>query len=142
MKKLLIVLTLISCSAMAEDYDCSVMPCELIASEKAIDYSWTGGQVLKQMTLTSLLLVDEGQTLDIKYHSSKYYNPGIRETNQLLGAEPSDRRIKNYFLLSHAVEFTVASFLPKYRDIILNTGIAVESVVTRHNKTIGLSVKF
>jgi len=82
-------------------------------------------------------LVDYGQTRDIRNH------PGMYETNPLLGRNPSDARIRNYFLLAGTAHVAVTRLLPRaYRPYWQWSTLAVEVGVVAHNYHIGLRADF
>ena len=60
-----------------------------------------------EYAFAAMLLVDYGQTRDIRNHPDRY------ETNRLLGPHPSDVRIRNYFLTAAVVHPVVTHLLPE-----------------------------
>jgi hypothetical protein len=106
------------------------------------------------------LLLDYGQTKDIKNYqtcsggdsifvlpghtpkpvscSSDYY-----ETNPLLGSNPSDARIRNYFLAAGLAHIGITYLLPKeYRPYWQWGTLILELGYVAHNHQIGLKVDF
>ena len=84
-----------------------------------------------------LLLLDYGQTLDIKNH------PGMYERNPILGDHPSDARIRNYFLALGAGHLAVTYLLPReYRGYWQYFTIGVQTGYVANNYSIGLRLDF
>ena len=82
-------------------------------------------------------LLDYGQTMDIKNH------PGMYERNPLLGENPSDVRIRNYFLGAAATHAAITYLLPRqYRPTWQWGTMLLEVGVVAHNYSIGLRVDF
>lgn len=85
----------------------------------------------------ALGLIDYGQTRDIKNHAGMY------ETNPLLGRNPSDARIRNYFLASGVAHLGITYLLPRqYRSAWQWGTMAIELGVVAHNYSIGLRMAF
>lgn len=85
----------------------------------------------------ALMFMDYKQTLDIKNH------PGYSEINPLLGAHPSDARVRNYFI-GATVAYGAVSYLlpPEYRSAFQWGAIGLETAVVLHNHGIGLRMTF
>ena len=83
------------------------------------------------------LLVDYGQTRDLKNHSE------LRETNPLLGSHPTDVRIRNY-MLGAAIGHAAVTYLlpPEYRPYWQAGTLIIEVGVIQHNYSLGLGMRF
>lgn len=91
----------------------------------------------RQAAFWTLLAIDYGQTRDIKN------NPGMYETNPLLGKHPSDERIRNYFIGAAIGHAAIAYVLPReYRVAWQWVWIGVEAGYVAHNYNIGLRTDF
>jgi hypothetical protein len=83
------------------------------------------------------LIADYAQTRDIKNHQ------GFYETNPLLGRNPSDSRIRNYFISSALIHTGIAyNMKPAMRKDFQYATIALQVAVILHNKKIGLRYEF
>jgi len=83
-----------------------------------------------------LLVIDYGQTRDIKNHL------GFTETNLILGRQPSDRSIITYFAICVLMTVGLAALLPSCFDAaFLGVVCGMELLVVFRNRQIGLRVK-
>lgn len=98
---------------------------------------WSEGDSIRQKIVLTTFYVDYLQTKDIKNH------PGMYETNPILGAHPSNRRIGGYFVLAAASHSYIAYNLrPEWRRPFQYATIALQVAVILHNKKIGLNYEF
>jgi hypothetical protein len=108
-----------------------------LATSGAQADSWTDAEVNKQAAIMGLLTIDALQTLDIKRNPTSAI-----ESNPLLGARPSDRRIVGYFLTTAILHTALADQLSsKHRAMLQDGTIALELLVIGNNYGIGLRVK-
>lgn len=88
-------------------------------------------------TITTLHLIDLGQSLDIKNHADRV------ETNPLLGRHPSDETLYIYKLGAIGVDYLALKLLSKeWRRLFLAFDIGSIAQVTTTNASIGLRVAF
>lgn len=103
--------------------------------------------VAREAAYDGLLLVDYGQTLDIKNH------PGSYETNPLLGKHPSDEQIRRHFGAALVIHGLVSWALPDKpinrlgialspRALWQYVTLGVEGAVVASNFGMGLKVRF
>ena len=98
---------------------------------------WTTSQKVEEAMALSLIVIDYGQTMDIKS------SPGYAEGNRILGDHPTDRKIKEYFAGVVIIQVGAANLLPsKQRQWLIDGTLMVELVAVGKNKSIGLQVKF
>lgn len=98
---------------------------------------FTDGQVAGLVALGAFTYRDYKQTLDIKNHEWAY------ERNVLMGRNPSDTRIRNYFLGMSISGLALTYVLPsEYRKYAIATGLALEISATQKNKRLGLRGSF
>lgn len=126
MKKVLAAVTLALLSSMAHADDAPVIG------------DWSKADVALEAAFALTLLADHNQTKQIKNH------PGLRESNPLLGDNPSDARIRNYFVGAMVSHVLVANALPsgKLRTAFQAGTIVLEVAIVGRNKRMGLRVKF
>jgi len=80
---------------------------------------WTKEQVLLQGVMSSLNIIDWGQTLDIADKPNEYY-----ETNPILGKHPDRGEVNRYFASTMMLKVLITHLLPfEYRKNIENTGL-------------------
>lgn len=83
------------------------------------------------------LLIDTGQTLDIKRHD------GYREMNAILGRHPGDGAVVAYFGSVVVLSTAAYALLPdQWANILSRVILAVELPVIDSNARLGLSVRF
>lgn len=98
---------------------------------------WSQNDSIRQKIVLTSFYVDYLQTKDIKNH------PGMYETNPILGAHPSNRRIASYFILAAAGHSILAyNMKPEMRRNFQYATIALQIAVILHNKRIGLNYEF
>lgn len=85
-------------------------------------------------------LVDYGQTRDLV----KNRLHDMHEQNALLGRNPSEARVRNYFMAMGAAHVVVSHALPRgaYRATWQWSTLALQLAVIARNKQIGLKVDF
>ena len=130
MKKLiLIVLVLISSSAMGKEY------CKWIALDNT-DCGWF-------MADSVLLVADALQTHQIAAGVMHKNGTISQEANKILGPRPSNSKINLYFAGWIAASYAVNRFAPNWFKHGYNGGlIALELAVINHNYKLGIRVKF
>lgn len=100
-------------------------------------HPYSSSDITRQAVFTGLMLLDYKQTLDIKKHKE------LRETNKILGENPSDTRVRNYFIATTIVHAAIVGFLPPAeREVWQCAGIVLEGVVVMHNRRLGLHISF
>lgn len=105
-------------------------PCQAAESFSEADLVGLGA-------IAATYVVDYKQTLDIKNH------PGMYETNPILGRNPSDVKVRNYFIASGLTTLGAVYLLPKkYRPYLIGGVLVLEVAVIGHNKRIGLRTNF
>lgn len=93
--------------------------------------------VANEIAFAALMVLDYKTTLDIKNH------PGIYETNPILGRHPSDGYIATYFVTAAALQFVVATLLPKqYQPYFQYVTIGLEVGAVSNNVSMGLKFNF
>ena len=138
MKYLMLVLALSSLNAQADD--------------------WTTAEIVKEVALTSLLVIDYKQTEEIQAIDKRplmckavtYATTAktcetshVQEMNPILGKHPSNQKIAGYFVATTLGQLALANALPtQYRNWMLDGLIVSELVVTAHNKHVGISIHF
>ncbi|MBW2178751.1 MAG: hypothetical protein JRG81_00015 [Deltaproteobacteria bacterium] len=99
---------------------------------------WTKDQIIMQGVLSSLNIVDWGQTLDIADRPDEY-----REINPILGDHPDRGDVNIYFASTMILKVLVTHLLPtEYREYWLGGNIALSGYFVHHNHRIGLRVNF
>ena len=81
--------------------------------------------------------VDWRQTRQIAAHPAQY-----QEENPLLREHPTAGEVNRHFLLYEAAVLGGAAAFPEHRTAILGGSLAVEVVLTQHNKALGLKWRF
>ena len=82
-------------------------------------------------------LIDYAQTRDIKNH------PEIYETNPLLGENPSDTRIRNYFIAAGLAHVGITHLLPRPYRMPWQLGwLTLQVINMQNNHRLGLRLDF
>jgi hypothetical protein len=82
-------------------------------------------------------LIDYAQTRDIKNH------PELYETNPLLGENPSDTRIRNYFIAAGLAHVGVTHLLPRPYRMPWQLGwLSIQLINMQNNHRLGLRLDF
>lgn len=98
---------------------------------------WTQGDTARQLALTTLLILDWGQTRDIAT------NPRFHELNPLLGRNPSTGRVDNYFAATTVGHYLVSRALPpEYRRVWQYLWIGSQTATVHWNYQMGVRVRF
>ena len=109
-------------------------------SANAIDLvpnDWTKTNTVLEEVYGASLIVDLGTTLDIKNHK------GYEESNLILGTNPKDNQVYEFFVVNMAVQYLIATMLePDSRLIFQGWTIATEFNAIVGNYRVGLSMKF
>lgn len=109
----------------------------LLAGQAQAADPFTPGQVAGIALLGAVTYHDYRQTLDIKNH------PGLHETNPLLGRNPSDAKVRNYFVGTSVATLALLYVMPsEYRKYVIAGGLLMEISVTSKNKRLGLRGTF
>lgn len=98
---------------------------------------WTTEQKQLGIIAGGLYLIDYGQTRHIAKNPHQF-----KELNPLIGTHPTLGQVNRHFLISSAIIFSAAHFLPQYRSTILKTFIVIETVNTIRNYHIGIRMEF
>lgn len=99
---------------------------------------WTKDQVIMQGIVSSLNVIDWGQTLDITERHDEYY-----EINPMLGKHPDRGEVNRYFACSMVLKVLITHLLPsKYRAYWLGGNILISGYLVDHNYRVGLRVNF
>jgi hypothetical protein len=121
-------------------------------------YKLSTGQTVAESAFVGLMYTDYRQTKDIKGWCVRH-NAGqgvhhadgtvtwdggycdVHETNALLGKNPSDARIRNYFIGGTALHAGIAKALPnEWRPWWIGGGIVLQLHQVIKNKQFGLSI--
>lgn len=98
---------------------------------------WTESDSNRQRAVLTSFYLDYAQTMDIKNHAGYY------ESNPFLGRNPSDVRIRNYFITAGALHtYAAYNMKPEMRRNFQYATIALQVAVILHNKKIGLRYEF
>lgn len=94
-----------------------------------------------------LHFIDYQQTLDIKNHQGSPDQPGggtvLKEGNPLLGDNPSDSRIRNYFAATALGHYAVSYLLPSsYRSYWQGLTLTGATIIVVRNHEKGLRVQW
>ena len=101
------------------------------------DYSWTNGQIEREVVAVTLLTIDFGQTREIPYCK------GCTEQNRIIGRYPTEKRVNTYFGVAIPAQIILVNVLPtKYREYLIDGTIAVELIETVHNHHVGITIRF
>lgn len=122
----------------------------LIASALALSgpaqaEEWKPHQVALGAIAMTMHMIDWGQTRHIAatndpdYRGYRYVEKGPI-ARHVIGEIPSRSRVDAYFLLTGALLFGAAHFLPEYRTAILSAWAAERFMVVLSNHEIGLRV--
>ncbi len=110
----------------------------LATSANAESNEWTKNNTKAEIAFASAMLLDYGQTKAIKN------NPNMSEHNPILGRHPSDVAIRNYFLLTTAGHYVIASKLSAGwpRNAWQYSWIGIEAAIVIKNKRVGATFEF
>ena len=98
---------------------------------------WVKEDTEREAVYAALLIADWRQTQDIARHAN------IEESNEILGEHPTNGRINRYFVVANTLQLSIAYALPAaWRKAWQYSGIGFEFAMVRHNKLIGLSMRF
>ena len=114
--------------------------CLVLASPAWADdeRAWTKEDTLRQLTYTTLHVLDWGTTLDIAEKPDRYH-----ENNPILGKHPSRGDVNAYMATTLILNWAVAYAMPHpYREMWQYAGIAVEAYCVGNNFHIGLRLAF
>jgi len=99
---------------------------------------WSREDTYRQVAVTSLMMVDYFQTMEIARNPDKYH-----ENNPILGEHPSEAEVTAYFLMSYAVTSGISIMLPdNFRPWWQYLIIGVEGGAVANNFSIGLGFGF
>ena len=99
---------------------------------KSFASGWSTQDTILQGVVLAAFDVDRRQTLQIKNV------PGLYETNPILGQQPTDVGVNNYFIVVALVHTGIAYLLPRYRTMFQAVTIGVEAGVIGNNYSLGL----
>jgi len=98
---------------------------------------WTTEDTLMQMTVTSLLIADCLQTVEVATNDDNW------ETNPLLGKEPNTSDVYGYFAAAIAGGWIMAYIVPKeWRTVVQSFMIGWEGNMVVHNYNLGIRINF
>lgn len=99
--------------------------------------SWTIEDKALAATMSTLVIIDWGQTINITR------NPSYHEVNPLLGPHPSGKDVNLYMGSAIISSLTIAYLLPSnYRKLFMGSVISLELPYVYNNHQIGLRVQF
>lgn len=98
---------------------------------------WTASEKAWAAAWLATRAADWSQTRYIARHPEQF-----RETNQFLPDHPSLGEVNRHFIVSTALMFAAAHYLPQYRTRLLQVWFAVGVGVTVRNAAIGVRVEF
>lgn len=93
--------------------------------------------ILGTAAVLTTFAIDYRQTLDIKNH------PGMYETNPILGKNPTDRQVKQYFVGASLVTLAAVYLMPaEYRKYFIGGALVMQIYTVGNNKRLGLRATF
>ncbi len=99
--------------------------------------SWSSKDKALAATMTTLLVVDWGQTINIAR------GPSYHEINPILGLHPSEQSVHIYMGVALVGTLAISHVLPsKYRTWFMGSVIALELPYIYNNYQIGLKMQF
>ena len=100
-------------------------------------YELSPNEVKLELVFDATLLMDYGQSRDIKNH------PGHYETNPILGPHPHDDKIMAYFVLAGLGHYAVTkALLAEWRPAWQYSWIAIEIAQIIKNRQLGIGFEF
>jgi hypothetical protein len=101
---------------------------------------WSTQDKLMEMGFTAAIVMDWGQTRDIKRWSAGNH---LHEENPILGMHPSHDAINNYFISSLLIHAVIADQLSgKWRTAWQATWIGLEVGTVQRNYALGIRLNF
>jgi len=98
---------------------------------------WTREDTYRQIAITTLQVVDWGQTRYIAKH------PEFHEVNPLIGSHPSIGRVNNYFAVSIPANWAISAlFSRRYRETWQYARGAAQLSLILYNRRIGIGMEF
>lgn len=113
----------------------AIVLCLALLALPAQAREWTDEELRWGAALAVTRLVDWGQTRYIAKHPDRF-----REVNPLIGDHPSLGEVNRHFIVSTALMFAAAHYLPQYRTRLLQVYVVVGAGYVVHN--IGIGVRF
>lgn len=113
----------------------AIVLCLALLALPAQAREWTDDELRWGAALAVTRLVDWGQTRYIAKHPDRF-----REVNPLIGDHPSLGEVNRHFIVSTALMFAAAHYLPQYRTRLLQVYVVVGAGYVVHN--IGIGVRF
>lgn len=108
----------------------------LTSSAMAAD-TWSHKDKALAVTMSTLLIIDWGQTINIAR------DPSYHEINPILGPHPSEQAVHTYMGTALVGAIAISHFFPsKYRALFMESVIALELPYVYNNYKIGLKVQF
>ena len=114
-----------------------VILCLALLALPAQAREWTDEELRWGAALAVTRLVDWGQTRYIASHPHEF-----REANPLIGDHPSMAEVNRHFILSSALMFGLAHYLPQHRLTVLRVWVAIGVGANLHNAAIGVRIAF
>ena len=111
----------------------SLLPLPVLASD-----SWTKEDTHRQMLSSVLLIIDWSQT-----HETTGKDSGFKESNPILGLNPSRERVNQYFAVVSIANLVISRMLPaREREWFQSIVIGVELLAVGNNYKIGMKANF
>lgn len=98
----------------------AIVLCLALLALPAQAREWTDEELRWGAALAVTRLVDWGQTRYIAKHPDRF-----REVNPLIGDHPSLGEVNRHFIVSTALMFAAAHYLPQYRTRLLQVYVVV-----------------
>lgn len=99
---------------------------------------WDNSDKALFATYTVVRAADMAQTINIARNPDRFH-----EMNPLLGRHPSEQKVIGFFIISHALIWLAADYMPpKARKLFLTGGIAIEAGFVANNSRLGIKVSF
>lgn len=98
----------------------AIVLCLALLALPAQAREWTDEELRWGAALAVTRLVDWGQTRYIAKHPDRF-----REVNPLIGDHPSIGEVNRHFIVSTALMFAAAHYLPQYRTRLLQVYVVV-----------------
>jgi len=108
----------------------------LVASASSEASEWTKSNTKWESAYMVTHLIDWRQTLEISN------NPRFKETNPILGNNPTENEINQYFLLTGISHYLISRYLDDWRETWQKTTFFIQFSVISKNAIIGIKTNF
>ena len=116
----------------------TIIALAFINATSAIANEWSKENTRNEIVYQTLAMVDWAQTINIAHNPNRW-----SEQNILFVAHPAVSHVNQYFIVTGALQFTVAYFMPaKYRSIFQYVTIGIETGAVINNFSVGINAKF